>query len=229
MAKILVVDDEAPIRQMLDIALVKNGFSVTLAEHGKEALQQLKSDADIDLILLDWMLPDMSGIHLLTHIRGQADLKQKPVMMLTAKAQEDNIVRGFSMGADDYITKPFSPKELIARIHAVLKRTKTIKHKHLQFKKLYFDLEGRRLLYDKNTVKCGRLEFNLLVYFVKNINKTLSREHLLNNVWPPQKDVTERTVDVHVRRVRQLLLNFGYDHYIRSVRGEGYQMVSELL
>ncbi len=228
MATVLVVDDEPPIRQMLKLALTRGGFEVVEAETALKALDEINRNKTIDLVLLDWMLPDMSGTSLLTQLRQSSTYKLLPVIMVTAKAEENNVLRGFSMGADDYITKPFSPKELIARVQAVLKRSHKPKPKLLSFKTLSFDLEGKRLMHEGKQVKCGRLEFNLLVYFVQNLNRTLSREHLLDKVWPAQKDVTERTVDVHVRRIRQILEAFEYQDYIRSVRGEGYQMLEEL-
>ena len=227
--KILIVDDEPPIRQLLKLALTTQKYTAIEAENGYQALDILEAQKDIRLGLLDWMLPDMSGIELLSRLRKHELLKQIPIIMLTAKAEENNVLRGFSAGADDYITKPFSPKELIARIQALLKRTYVNPDKvQLSFHELTLDHEARKLFFREESIKCGRLEFNLLSYFFKNKNKTLSRAHLLDKVWSRDKEVTERTVDVHVRRVRKLLAPYGYDKYIFSVRGEGYQMADKL-
>ncbi|MFZ9034708.1 MAG: response regulator [Francisellaceae bacterium] len=228
MPLILIVDDEPPIRQMLRLALTRGGFDVIEAADARSAWHLLQKETAIDLILLDWMLPDMSGINLLSRIRNDRLLKNKPVIMLTARAEENNVLRGFDSGSDDYITKPFSPKQLIARINAVLKRSIPEQKNQLIVNDLLLDCDANRVFYNSQEIKCGRLEFKLLQYLMRYNGKTFSRQHLLDSVWSTQKDVTERTVDVHIRRVRKLLEPFGYDKYIRSVRGEGYQMLQNL-
>lgn len=232
MRHILVVDDEAPIRQLLTLALSRSHYKVSKAETGGSALKTLQQDKTIDIMLLDWMLPDIGGIQLLKDIRTDnalQTLRTLPIIMLTSKAEENNILKGFKYGADDYITKPFSPKELLARIHAILRRAQPITAQaELYFKNLLFNIESKQLFYNGILVKCSRLEFNLLKYLTQNTNKILSRERLLNDVWLDQWAITERTVDVHIRRIRKILEPFGYNLYIQSVRGEGYLMTDSI-
>ena len=228
MTKILIVDDEPLIRQLLHLVLTRQGYEVEMAGSGVGALNVLQSDSAIDLILLDWMLPDTSGIKLLVQIRESMKFSDLPVIMLTAKAEESDIVRGFGMGADDYVTKPFSPKELVMRIQALLKRVKpkiNDSSNKLCFHELCIDLERHSLSIKDETIKCGRLEFKLLTYLIQHVGKTLSRAHILDKVWHADKEITERTVDVHITRIRKLLSAYGYDQYIHAVRGEGYQLI----
>lgn len=227
MTNILVVDDEPPIRQLLRLVLTRQGYQVEIADCSAQAFRILQNNSSIDLVLLDWMLPDTSGIKLLTQLRSSEEFAELPVIMLTAKAEESNVLRGFGMGADDYITKPFSPKELVMRVQSLLKRVKPKgkAEKKLCFYELCMNLESHELCIKDQVIKCGRLEFKLLAYLIQNIGKTLSRDHILMQVWQADKDITARTVDVHITRIRKLLAPFAYDQCIRSVRGEGYQLV----
>ncbi|WP_440616825.1 response regulator [Cysteiniphilum sp. 6C5] len=229
MAKILIVDDEPPIRQLLHLTLTRQQYDVVMVENGEQALKALISDSSIDLILLDWMLPDTSGIKLLAQIRQTKQLETLPVIMLTAKAEEGDVLRGFGMGVDDYVTKPFSPKELIMRIQALLKRTKGVSDdkSKLTFRELNADLQSHVLSCKGQIIKCGRLEFKLITYLMKHAGKTLSRARILDHVWDTDKEVTERTVDVHIARVRKLLASCHYDIYLRAIRGEGYQLIDQ--
>ncbi|WP_440992649.1 response regulator [Cysteiniphilum litorale] len=231
MAKILIVDDEPPIRQLLQLTLTRQQDEVVMAENGVQALKLLMSDSSIDLILLDWMLPDTSGIKLLAQIRQTKPLESLPVIMLTAKAEEGDVLRGFGMGVDDYVTKPFSPKELVMRIQALLKRTKggNDDKSKLTFRELNADLESHLLVFKGEVIKCGRLEFKLITYLMKHAGKTLSRARILDHVWNADKEITERTVDVHIARIRKLLAPFHYDIYLRAIRGEGYQLINQEL
>ncbi|WP_119329121.1 response regulator [Cysteiniphilum halobium] len=229
MAKILIVDDEPPIRQLLHLTLTRQQYDVVMVENGVQALKVLAGDSSIDLVLLDWMLPDTSGIKLLAEIRQTKQLEALPVIMLTAKAEEGDVLRGFGMGVDDYVTKPFSPKELIMRIQALLKRTKVSNNDQskLTFRELNADLQSHLLSCKGKVVKCGRLEFKLITYLMQHAGKTLSRARILDHVWDADKEITERTVDVHITRVRKLLAPFHYDIYLRAIRGEGYQLINQ--
>lgn len=224
MAKILIVEDEISIRQMLSMMLVGAGYEVVNTFDVTSAWDKLMSEQDIHLVLLDWMLPDKSGISLLKKIRKDDNLKHLPVIMLTARAEEENVLKGFENGADDYVVKPFSVKQLKARIEALLKRTMPI-HDEIHYRDLVLSPQQHVLKINDEVVKISRLELKLLHYFLLHVGKVRSREQLLNAVWGRQKEVTERTVDVHIRRLRKVLSVYGYDQYIVSVHGLGYRLV----
>ncbi|MCF6767374.1 response regulator [Thiotrichales bacterium 19S11-10] len=229
---ILIVEDEAPIRQMVTFALKRAGFHSFEAPTVAYATEILATQK-VHLILLDCMMPDKSGINWLTQLKKDVTFNL-PVMMLTARAEESNKIRAFDAGADDYITKPFSPNELLARVHAVLRRTYSnelnIKPSHqeqLTRSGITLDIENHRLLLHGKKTKIGPLEFKLLHYLMRHPEKALSREKLLDKVWGDHADVLERTVDVHVRRVRKILEEANLEHLIESVRGIGYRFVME--
>ena len=226
---ILIVEDEAPIRSMLSFALKRAGYETKGVSSVEEAWNVL-GDRLPKLILLDWMLPDQTGVTFLSKLRQLEAYKNIPVIMLTARADESSKLRGFEAGADDYVTKPFSPKELLARMNALLKRSQQVDKAEaiLTVGSITLNLENHELCCDGKIIKIGGLEFKLLTYLMKHPNKALSRSVLLSKVWKAEKEVSERTVDVHIRRVRSVLEPLGYGNLILSIRGIGYKLVKEM-
>ncbi|MDH3354213.1 MAG: phosphate regulon transcriptional regulator PhoB [Chromatiales bacterium] len=221
--KILVVDDEAPIRMMLIQSLIRHGFEVEEAADGYEALNKI-ADSMPDLLLLDWMMPGMTGIDLVQKIRRDDVSKELPIIMLTAKVDESDQIKGLDWGADDYMTKPFSPRELIARINAVLRRSNSVKAEDLIIHGL-LELDGgsHRVMVGEWLVELGPTEFKLLRFFMSNPEKVFSRNQLLDRVWSRGSFIEERTVDVHIRRLRKALEPFSVEGYLQTVRGSGYR------
>jgi two-component system, OmpR family, phosphate regulon response regulator PhoB len=224
-AKILVVDDETPIRDMVRFALQTAGFAVLEADCVATALTSIEHTLP-DLILLDWMLPDKSGIALIRQLKSTSVYTAIPVIMLTAKADEDNKVVGLEEGADDYIVKPFSPRELIARIHTVLRRVQETSYEKqlpetLESGLIKLDLAAKQVIINGQKVKTGPIEYKLFEFFLSHSSKVFSRQFLLENVWG-NVHVNERTVDVHIRHLRKLLAKHHCEHYIRTVRNAGY-------
>ena len=224
MNTILLVEDEKPIRSMLDFALKKAGFQTLEAEDASQTHIVLESN-DPDLILMDWMLPDASGVDIVRTLKGQDSTSQIPIIMLTAKAEESNKISGLNAGADDYVTKPFSPKELIARIQAVLRRSQSDDEEEqiLQVGKLLIDKSSHRVTLASELLDLGPTEFRLLLLLVEHPERIFSRDNLLNQVWSRSPYVEERTVDVHILRLRRALSIEGYDHAIQTIRGIGYR------
>ena len=200
--RILVVEDEAPIREMVCFVLEQNGFQPVEAEDYDSAVNQLNEPWP-DLILLDWMLPGGSGIQFIKHLKRESMTRDIPVVMLTARGEEEDRVRGLETGADDYITKPFSPKELVARIKAVMRRISPMAV--------------------EEPLEMGPTEFKLLHFFMTHPERVYSREQLLNHVWGTNVYVEDRTVDVHIRRLRKALEPGGHDRMVQTVRGTGYR------
>ena len=222
-ARILIIEDEAPIREMVRFSLQRNGFEALEAADGREAQIQVVEQQP-DLILLDWMLPDISGIDLARRFKREESTQEIPIIMLTARAEEDDKVKGFDVGVDDYITKPFSPRELTARIKAVLRRSSPAHGKNtLAAGGLSLDLDGHRLSANGQSVEMGPTEFRLLQFFMSHPDRVYSRTQLLDQVWGSNVYVEERTVDVHIRRLRKALASHGHDRYIQTVRGAGYR------
>ncbi len=223
--KILVVDDEESIRDMLRVALQLAGFEFLEAADVDEAWEIVRKESP-DLVLLDWMLPGGSGVDLLRKLRKKDRTVNLPVIMLTAKSHEDNVVQGFDVGADDYVTKPFAPRELIARIRSILRRKseETPKTK-LVVELLSLDTEAKRVEVDKQRLKMGPTEFKLLEFFMSHPEKAYSRSQLLDFVWGINVYVEDRTVDVHIRRLRKILHDCDprYSSLIQTVRGTGYR------
>jgi two-component system phosphate regulon response regulator PhoB len=223
MKRILVVEDEQPIREMVGFALRKAGLNVEEAADAEQALSTLVSNPP-DLLLLDWMLPGMSGIELARWLRRDKMTARLPIIMLTARGEEGDRVHGLEVGADDYITKPFSPRELVARIHAVLRRSQEESDEQpIEFEGLSLDPVGHRVQADGQALNLAPTEFRLLHFFMSNPDRVYSRERLLDHVWGRGVFVEERTVDVHVRRLRKALAEQGYDRFIQTVRGAGYR------
>jgi len=225
-SRILVIEDEVAIRDMLSFVLEQHGYEVVEADNYQSALSQLHEPYP-DLILLDWMFPGGSGIQLLKHLKQDEILRQIPVVMLTARGEEEDKVRGLENGADDYVTKPFSPKELMARLKTVMRRVNpTSLDDTLKVGKLKLDPISHRATLSDVALEMGPTEFKLLHFFMTHPERVYSREQLLNNVWGTNVYVEDRTVDVHIRRLRKALSD--HDHLVQTVRGAGYRFSTRL-
>lgn len=222
---ILVVEDEEAIGTLLRYNLEREGFRVTLAKDGEEALIALKEHKP-DVVVLDWMLPQLSGIEVCRQMRRNADTKNIPVIMLSARGEEDDRIRGLDCGADDYVVKPFSPSELIARIRAVLRRIRpALSEKMITFADIKMDLAAHRVTRAGKEIHLGPTEFRLLRYFMEHPGRVFSREQLLDAVWGHDIYVELRTVDVHIRRLRKALsFDDTMPDLIRTVRSAGYAL-----
>jgi len=225
---ILLVEDEAAIREMLSFVLEQAGFNVVEAEDFDVALEKVKEPYP-DLILLDWMLPGGSGVQLAKKLKQHEFTRDIPVIMLTARGEEDDKIRGLEAGADDYVTKPFSPKELVARIKAVMRRvTPTSKEEPIEFNGLILEPISHRVTANGDALDMGPTEFKLLHFFMTHSERVYSRELLLDNVWGTNVYVEDRTVDVHIRRLRKALSQHGHDAMIQTVRGAGYRFSNKI-
>ena len=225
---VLLVDDESAIRDMLRMALEIAAFRCLEAENAQEAYT-LIVDRRPDIVLLDWMLPGGSGIELLRRLKRDDTTREIPVIMLTAKTTEDNVIQGLDAGADDYITKPFAPRELIARIKALLRRSGGGENAdRMQVSELVLDAGSRRVFLSDTPLDMGPTEFNLLQFFMAHPERAYSRNQLLDQVWGANVYVEERTIDVHIRRLRKALQNGARDYsgLIQTVRGTGYRFSS---
>ena len=221
--QILVVEDERPIREMVAFGLRRAGFDVVEAEDTREARARI-ADRRPDLVLVDWMLPDMSGLELTRALKKDKDMREVPIIMLTARAEEQDKVNGLEGGADDYVTKPFSPRELLARINAVLRRSQSATRDDVvSAGGLSLDSAGHRITVGEATVPLGPTEYRLLSFFMTHPERVYSRSQLLDRVWGGNVYVEERTVDVHIRRLRKALESFDCDKFIQTVRGAGYR------
>ncbi len=223
-ATILVVEDEPGIQELLKFNLGQQGHDVLVANDSEEAMHSLRG-ALPDLILLDWMLPGLPGVDFARRIRGDQRLKDIPIIMLTARAEERDKVLGLETGADDYITKPFSPKELMARIKAVLRRrAPQMTEDVVEVASLRLDPVSHRVFGGERALDLGPTEFRLLHFFMTHPERVYSRSQLLDQVWGDHVFVEERTVDVHIRRLRGALEPSGHDGLIQTVRGAGYRL-----
>lgn len=221
--RILVVEDEQPIRDMIAFSLEQAGFDLAAASDAREAQAHI-ADGRPDLIVLDWMLPGISGLELARRWKREDLTADIPVIMLTARAEEDDKVRGLDAGADDYITKPFSPRELVARIRAVLRRAvPEATDEVLQADGLLLDCAGHRVSAGDQVLAMGPTEFRLLRFFMSHPERVYSRSQLLDRVWGSNVYVEERTVDVHIRRLRKALEPSGHERLVQTVRGAGYR------
>lgn len=221
--QILIVEDERPIREMIAFGLRRSGFEVREAADVSAARASI-ADQRPDLVLIDWMLPDMSGLELTRALKRDKETQEVPVIMLTARAEEQDKVMGLDSGADDYVTKPFSPRELLARINAVLRRSSNGSGEELiEAEGLVLDAAGHRVTVGDRTVQLGPTEYRLLSFFMTHAERVYSRAQLLDRVWGGNVYVEERTVDVHIRRLRKALEAFSYDRFIQTVRGSGYR------
>jgi len=220
---ILLVEDEPAIREMVSLALERAGFSVVQAADAEEG-ERLLADALPDLLLLDWMLPGISGIEMARRLRRDEYTRDLPVIILTARGEEDDRIRGLDVGADDYVVKPFSTRELISRIHAVLRRSRPEDETGtIEVEDLRVDTASHRVSAGGTSIDMGPTEFRLLQFFVSHPERVYSRTQLLDRVWGRGIYVEERTVDVHIRRLRKVLSPTGHDRFIQTVRGAGYR------
>ena len=219
---ILVVEDEPDIREMLNFCLVRAGYDVQESGTAEDALRHLDGPLP-ELAIIDWMLPGMSGVDLARRIRLDDHTHELPLIMLTARGEESDKLKSFDSGVDDYVTKPFSPKELLARIRALLRRTTMTADGLLAHGKLQLNLNSHQLEIDGHSVPIGPTEFRLLEFFMRNPDRAFDRSHLLDRVWGRSVYVEERTVDVHVLRLRKVLKPFAMHSRIETVRGVGYR------
>ncbi|HEB85806.1 MAG TPA: phosphate regulon transcriptional regulatory protein PhoB [Gammaproteobacteria bacterium] len=222
-SRVLVVEDELAIREMLSFTLARAGFEVLEAEDVREATDVIARSRP-DVVLLDWMLPGISGIDFARRLRREEVTRDLPIIMLTARGEESSKLKGFAVGADDYITKPFSTQELIARIRALLRRSGLSREEEMVvIEGLSLDTAGHRVNIKGKTVKLGPTEFRLLHFFMTHPERVYSRDQLLDQVWGNQVYIEDRTVDVHIRRLRKALAPFDYDGHVQTVRGSGYR------
>ena len=225
---ILVVEDEAAIREMLNFSLGRAGFAVHEAADARQAQDMINLQVP-DLILLDWMLPGTSGVDLAQKLRLNTRTRELPIILLTARGEEENKIKGLEAGADDYITKPFSTQELIARIRAVLRRTVSPSNEDIiKMGELSLDTVSHRVMVQETPVDLGPTEFRLLHFFMSHAERVFSRSQLLDQVWGNNVYIEERTVDVHIRRLRRALETFACDKYIQTVRGAGYRFSEQV-
>ncbi len=223
---ILVVEDDSEIREMLRFSLEKSGYAVVEAEDAELALEKLGVMLP-DMMLVDWMLPGMNGPEFVRRTRRDDLTKKIPVIMLTARGEESDILQGFENGADDYITKPFSPKELLARIKSLLRRSSNDEEGNLRVQDILLDIQAHRLNIAGKSVEVGPTEYKLLEFFMQHPDRVYIREQLLDLVWGRNVYVEERTVDVHILRLRKLLSPYGYDKLVQTVRGSGYRFSNQ--
>jgi two-component system phosphate regulon response regulator PhoB len=221
--QILIVEDEKPIRDMIAFGLRRAGFEVSEAEDCTSARERI-ADQRPDLLLIDWMLPDQSGLELTRAVKRSRETEDLPVILLTARAEEQDKVSGLDGGADDYMTKPFSPRELLARINAVLRRTSPSgAGESIEAGGLVLDTASHRVSADGHPVPLGPTEYRLLQFFMEHPERVYTRGQVLDRVWGGNVYVEERTVDVHIRRLRKALEPFACDGLIQTVRGSGYR------
>lgn len=223
--KILIVEDEQAIREMIAFHLSRAGYKTFEAADCREA-RHLITDNQPDLALVDWMLPDISGLEFTRMLKRNKEYEDLAIIMLTARAEDRDKVAGLEGGADDYITKPFSPRELVARIKAVLRRANASATEVVSAGVLELDATGHRVLAAGSEIKLGPTEYRLLHFLMTHSERVYSRAQLLDRVWGANVYVEERTVDVHVRRLRKALTDAGADRYVQTVRGSGYRFSS---
>ena len=225
---VLIVDDEAAIRDMLCIALEAADFNVLDAENAQQAHAAI-IDKQPDLVLLDWMMPGTTGLELLRRLKRDDLTARIPVIMLTAKAEEDSKISGLDAGADDFIPKPFSPRELISRVKAVLRRVgREELQEPISIDQLVFDPIGHRVSIADQAINLGPTEYRLLQFFLTHQERVYSRDQILDYVWGGNVYLDERTVDVHIRRLRKAISVAGHENYVQTVRGAGYRFSAQL-
>ena len=220
--KVLVVDDESRMRKLVSDFLVRNGFAVVEAGDGEEAIDIFFQDKNIALIILDVMMPKMDGWQVCREIRRHSKV---PIIMLTAKGEESDELQGFDLGVDEYISKPFSPKILVARVEAILRRTNAVKSDRMEVNGIVVDKEAHEVTIDGKSIELSFKEFELLVYFMENQGIALSRERILNNVWNYDYFGDARTIDTHVKKLRSKMGEKG--DYIKTIWGMGYKFEVE--
>ena len=219
---ILIVEDEPEIRELLNFSLARAGFRVTEAESAESALQKLFNQLP-DLVIVDWMLPGMSGVDLAKRIRKDELTNSLPLLMLTARSEESDVLKSFDSGIDDYMSKPFSPKELIARIKALVRRSGLPEDELIEACGIQIDLGSHRLVIQGTNVNIGPTEYRLLELLMRNPDRVFERDQLLDRIWGRSSYIEIRTVDVHILRLRKVLKPFGLDGTIQTVRSVGYR------
>lgn len=223
-ANIYIVEDEEPIITLIKYNLEKEGYKVSYSDNGNDGIKGIKNLLP-DLVLLDWMLPDFSGVEICKNLKKDIKFKNIPIIMLTAKGEEEDKIKGLNSGADDYITKPFSFPELLARVKALLRRSKpSVVTDIVEFEDLKIDRMTCRVYRKKKEIHLGPKEYDLLNFFIKNPKRVYSREQILENVWSENINVENRTIDVHIRRLRQNINIIGVKELIRTVRSAGYSL-----
>jgi two-component system phosphate regulon response regulator PhoB len=226
--RLLIVEDEQPVREMIGFVLSSAGYEIQEATDAREAQSRIAEDLP-DLILLDWMLPGLSGIEYARRLKKEELTREIPIIMLTARVEEEDKILGLESGADDYITKPFSPRELVARIKAVMRRgTPGGDDELLIANGLKLDIASHRVTAGEVTLEIGPTEYRLLEFFMAHPERVYSRSQLLDRVWGSNVYVEERTVDVHIRRLRKALEPHGCDNLIQTVRGAGYRFSTRI-
>jgi two-component system, OmpR family, phosphate regulon response regulator PhoB len=220
--QILIVEDEAALATLLEYNLEKEGFDVSLSSDGEDALLRIE-ESPPDLVILDWLLPKVSGIEVCRRIRARPETRNLPIIMVTARAEEDDRIRGLDTGADDYLTKPFSTNELIARVRAVLRRIRPgLAEDKVEVGDIIIDRVSHRVMRGEHEIHLGPTEFRLLDHLMQHPGRVFSREQLLNAVWGTDVFVEVRTVDVHIGRLRKALNKYGQGDPVRTVRSAGY-------
>ncbi|WP_256367114.1 MULTISPECIES: phosphate regulon transcriptional regulator PhoB [unclassified Acidisoma] len=224
---VLIVEDEAALMTMLRYNLEKQGFRVEEAGDGEEALTRI-SELKPDLVLLDWMLPHLSGIEVCRQIRRRPAMRELPVIMISARGEDQDTVRGLNTGADDYVTKPFSTEALVARMRALMRRSNTVPAKgELRFHDIVLDLAAHRISRNGRALHLGPTEYRLMEFLMQRPRRVFSREELLDAIWGPSIHVEPRTVDVHIRRLRKAINGEGELDVVRTVRAAGYALDTE--
>ena len=223
-AKILIVEDDPPLAELLHWHISQAGFDVLATADGEEALLLIEEERP-ELVILDWMIESLSGIEVCRRIRRMGEMSSLPVIMLTARSAEDDRLRGLETGADDYVTKPFSPAELVLRVKAVLRRTRpAVSGEMLKVGSITMDTSGYHVARDGEPVQLGPTEYRILRYLMERPGRVLSRMQLLDGVWGRDSDIEIRTVDVHIRRLRAAMNGDGKKDIIRTVRAAGYSL-----
>jgi len=226
-ANILIVEDESSILELIALNLHQAGFNPIRAISAEYANNIVKETIP-DLIVLDWMLPGMNGVEFAKRLRANSATKLIPIIMLTAKSDEDNKIEGLNVG-DDYLTKPFSPRELVARIKALIRRrSPELVNNPIIIEGLVLDPSSHKVQINNRSISIGPTEFKILHLFMKNIDRVYSRNQILDKIWGNKSEIDDRTVDVHIKRLRESLKQSGYNKLIQTVRGAGYRFSSEL-
>jgi len=224
---LLLVEDDRALADLLMWHFDREGYDIVRTADGDEALI-LAEERTPDLVILDWMIEGVSGIEVCRRLRRRASTAHVPIIMLTARGEESDRIRGLETGADDYVTKPFSPRELIARVGAVLRRMRpALAGEQLSYSDIEMDVQAHRVRRSGKPVQLGPTEFRLLRHFMEHPGRVFSRERLLDAVWPHDPDIDARTVDVHIRRLRKAINEGGHSDLIRTVRSAGYSLDSE--
>tara|TARA_B110000003_G_scaffold117627_1_gene120087 strand:- start:635 stop:1321 length:687 start_codon:yes stop_codon:yes gene_type:complete len=224
--KILIVEDEKDIRDLIIYALEAKGYETISTDDGEKALKMLKENKP-DLVILDWMLPSVSGLEICRNIRRDKNIKNIPIIMLTAKITEDDKILGLDSGADDYITKPFSTAELSSRVKAILRRIERNNSKKLKYADIEMDLIAHKIIRNGRKIKLGPKEYKLLKNFLEQPHRVFSRDQLLDRIWGENIYVEPRTVDVHIRRLRKAITADNEINIIRTVRDAGYSLEAD--